>query len=148
MGRGYNVRLNNSWLIYSNSLFFSFYYCFIIVYYCCLIITIISLYHKKHKVFKRVTCIQCSWTFIFCEYHIIWKPLLRPQKSNRLNNNFARFFVHFFAISAWLQHKSALLWRVKTQYSDFLFLFVNFDTVFRRIEWDGISAITKTQKGN
>ena len=74
------------------------------------------------------------------KYHI-WKPSLRRQKSNRFNNNFARasrFFVHFFAVTARLRHESALLWRAKTQYSDFLFLFLNFDTVFRRTEREEI----------
>ena len=70
-----------------------------------------------------------------------WKPSLRRQKSNKFNNNFvqaSRFFVHFFAVTARLRHESALLWRAKTQYSDFLFLFLYFDTVFRRTEREEI----------
>ena len=75
----------------------------------------------------------------------IWKPSLRRQKSNKFNNNFAqasRFFVHFFAVTARLRHESALLWRAKTQYSDFLFLFLNIDTVLRRTEGEEIIANT------
>ena len=59
-----------------------------------------------------------------------------------LNNNFARasrFFVTFFAVIARLRHESAILWRVKTQHSDFLFLFLNYDTVLRRTQRDGKS---------
>ena len=73
-------------------------------------------------------------------YHI-WKPSLRPQKINRFNNNFARasrFFVHFFTVTARLRHESALLWRAKTQYSDFLSLFLNCDAVLRRTEREEI----------
>ena len=82
--------------------------------------------------------------FFFVKYHI-WKPSLRRQKSNKFNNNFAqasRFFVHFFAVTARLRHESALLWRAKTQYSDFLFLFLNIDTVLRRTEGEEVIANT------
>ena len=53
------------------------------------------------------------------------------------NNNFARasrFLVHFFAVAAQLNRKSGLfhvLLRTGPQDKDFLFLFLNFDTVFR-----------------
>ena len=76
----------------------------------------------------------------FFKYHI-WKPSLWPLKSNRFNSNFARgprFFVHFFAVTARLRHESALLWRAKTQYSDFLFFLLNFNTVLRRTEREEI----------
>ena len=62
------------------------------------------------------------------------------QKSNwfRLaNNNFARvsrFFVHFFAVTALLRRENAyfhVLWRTWTQDHDFLFLLLNFDTIFK-----------------
>ena len=76
------------------------------------------------------------------------------QKSNwfRLaNNNFAcasRFFGHFFAVTALLRRENAyfrVLWRTWTQDHDFLFLLLNFDTVFKdwtpekwnkRIRWN------------
>ena len=51
------------------------------------------------------------------------------------NNNFpraSRFFVHFFAVVARLQRESAsfhVLSRTGTQDNNFLFLFLNFDTV-------------------
>ena len=35
---------------------------------------------ETHKGLKRVTCVQCSYKFIFSRYHI-WKPSLRPQKT-------------------------------------------------------------------
>ena len=74
------------------------------------------------------------------------------------NNNSARvsrFFVHFLAVVARLRRKSAyfhVLSRTCTQDNDFLFLFLNLDTVFKnstlekfasicRIERDGISPI-------
>ena len=66
----------------------------------------------------------------FFKYHI-WKPSLRPQKSNRFNNNIAhasRFFVHFFAATARLRRETAqfhVLWRTKTEDNNFLFLFLN-----------------------
>ena len=72
----------------------------------------------------------------FSKYHI-WKPLLRASKS-RFNNNFAhalRFSVHFFAITARLRHESAydftFCGRQNKQDSDFSFLFLNFNSVFR-----------------
>ena len=52
------------------------------------------------------------------------------------NNNFAResrVFVHFFAVASRLQRKGAhfqVLSKTWTQDKDFLFLFLNFDTVF------------------
>ena len=98
---------------------------------------------KTHKGLKRVTRVQCSWIFIFSKYHI-WKPSPRPQKSKKFKNNFARasrFLVHFFVVTARLRHESALLWRANIQYSDFRFVFQNFDTVFRRSERDGKSEI-------
>ena len=55
---------------------------------------------------------------------------------NWQNNNFARvshFFVHFLAVVARLRRKSAyfhVLLRTCIQDNDFLFLFLNFDTVF------------------
>ena len=77
---------------------------------------------------------------------------------NWQNSNFARvsrFFVHFLAVVARLRRKSAyfhLLSRTCTQENCFLFLFLNFDTVFQnsplekftsicRIERDGITPI-------
>ena len=62
------------------------------------------------------------------------------QKSYRFiltNNNFARasrFFVHFFAVVARLQRESAsfhVLSGMGTKDNNFLFLFLNFDTVLR-----------------
>ena len=47
------------------------------------------------------------------------------------NNNFAhasRFFVHFFAIIAQLQHEKVFS-RTGTQNNNFLFLFLNLDTI-------------------
>ena len=81
-----------------------------------------------------------------CEYSVflshIFGNLAAALKSNRFNfARASRFFVHFFAITARLRHESSLLWRAKTQWCEFLFLFLNFDTVFRRTERDGISAI-------
>ena len=64
------------------------------------------------------------------------KTILNPRVSHR-----HPLTVHFFAVPGRLRHKSALLWRAKTKYSDFNFLFLNFHTVFRRNESDGISAI-------
>ena len=52
------------------------------------------------------------------------------------NNNFARasrFFVHFFAVASRLTRKGAyfqVLSKTWTQDNDFLFLFLNFHTVF------------------
>ena len=52
------------------------------------------------------------------------------------NNGFARasrFFVHFLAVVARLQRESAsfhVLSRTGTQDNEYLFLFLNFDTVF------------------
>ena len=52
------------------------------------------------------------------------------------NNNFAGascFFVHFFVVTARLRRENAyfhVLWRTWTQDNNFLFLFLNFDTVF------------------
>ena len=52
------------------------------------------------------------------------------------NNNFARasrFFVHFLAVASRLTRKGAyfqVLSKTWTQDNDFLFLFLNFDTVF------------------
>ena len=72
----------------------------------------------------------------FSKYNI-WKPLLRASKS-RYNNNLARasrFSVHFFAITARLRHESAYdltFVEGKTkQDSEFPFLFLNFNSVFR-----------------
>ena len=62
------------------------------------------------------------------------------QKSNwfRLANNsfvrVSRFFVHFFAVTALLRRENAyfhVLWRTWTQDHDFLFLLLNFDTIFK-----------------
>ena len=59
------------------------------------------------------------------------------KKSNRLLNNFtlaSHFFVHFFAITAWLWRESAQFFHFvegKTQDNDFLFFSLNFDRVFR-----------------
>ena len=52
------------------------------------------------------------------------------------NNHFARasrFFVHFFAVIARLRRENAwfhILWRTWTQDNTFMFLLLNFDTVF------------------
>ena len=62
----------------------------------------------------------------------------------KFENNFARasrFFVHFFVVTARLRHERGLLWRAKTQYSDFRFLFPKFDTVIRQSERDRKSEI-------
>ena len=51
------------------------------------------------------------------------------------NINFAhasRFLLHFFAVTAWLQCETSqfhVLWRTWTQDNNFLFLFMNLDTV-------------------
>ena len=75
------------------------------------------------------------------------------------NNSSARashFFSTFFAITAQLRCENAsyfhVLWKTWTQHNDFLFLFLNFDTVFKNstpekianiwsIERDGICVI-------
>ena len=74
------------------------------------------------------------------------------------NNNFARtsrFFVHFYAVVARLQRETAffpILSRTCTQDNNYLFLYLNFDTVLQnstpkkfahiwKIKRDGISAI-------
>ena len=72
-----------------------------------------------------------SWLLAF-----VSKTILNPRVSHR-----HPLTVHFFAVPGRLRHKSALLWRAKTKNSNFNFLFLNFDTVFRRNESDGISAI-------
>ena len=52
------------------------------------------------------------------------------------NNNFARasrFFVRFFAVTAWQRRTNAkfqVLWRTWTHDNDFRFLFLNFDKDF------------------
>ena len=52
------------------------------------------------------------------------------------NNNFAResrLFVYFFAVVARLQRETSYFhvsWRTWTQDNNFLFLFLNFDTLF------------------
>ena len=60
--------------------------------------------------------------------YFFWKPYLETLASARFSSNFAcasHFFVHFFAITARLRCETALfhvLWKVKTQDNNFLFL--------------------------
>ena len=66
----------------------------------------------------------------------IRKPLLRPPKS-RFSSNFAcvsHFFVLFIAVTARLQCETTLfhvLWKVKTQDNNFLFLFFKFANIWQ-----------------
>ena len=61
---------------------------------------------------------------------------LKKKRLNTQNNNSARaslFLVHFFAVTARLRRENAefhVLRRTWTQDDDFLFFFLNFDTVF------------------
>ena len=80
----------------------------------------------------------------FSKYHI-WKPSLRPQKRNGFN--FARvspFFVHFFAVTAWLWHESAYFMICGgRKHNTMTFFFFSWTLEkFANIwlpEWDGIS---------
>ena len=123
-------------------------------------------------------CLTPPVSAVCCAAHNSWRLFklghreLKPrrrgrqqerQKSNRFRlakNNFARasrFYVDFFAVTVRLWRETScpnfyVFWRTWTQDKDFLFIFLNFDSVLEnsipeklaniwRTERDGISAI-------
>ena len=72
------------------------------------------------------------------------------QKSNwfKLAKRASRFFVHFFVIIARLQRKipNFTVFGGRTQDNNFLFLFLNFDTVFQSSTPENIANIWRTKR--
>ena len=86
--------------------------------------------------------------FNACEYSVflstIFESLAAALKRQQVQQQpckgitlFCTFLCHHYTTTTW----KSLLWGAKTQRSEFLFLFLNFHTVFRRTERGGISAI-------
>ena len=92
---------------------------------------------------------SCLMLVNFFFLNHIWKPSLQPLKSS-FSSNFAcasHFFVHFFAVTARLRCETVLLhvlWKVKSQDNNFLFLFFKFDNIWQT-EWDEISVSSLKQ---
>ena len=88
---------------------------------------------EAHKRLKCVTRVQCSWIFV-CKPYL---ETLAAACKSRFSSNFAcvsHFFVHFFAVTTRLQCETTLfhvLWKVKTQDNNFLFLFFKFANIWQ-----------------